>query len=235
MSALKANWQSSKSDFWQLDGSRAMLHAARLSGAIDLLHPCRGVTGMCIDGSALVGWLMAVDVVATDGCGSPCDQPWQIADVYIRGRDLVATYREPLEQPFNLQLYWRIVDALDGAAALDLICSIQTPLWEAHPGVTACSSMFETLAVIVDDALIAAGHGKWSYIEATRRGDFAPTAAEGQGEFAGAYWRFGPQFMEKGVIRRLQVRGAFVPRDAATRDASRLAQELSAEEPALTA
>jgi hypothetical protein len=134
-----------------------------------------------------------------------------------------------------LQLYWRIVDALDGAAALDLICSIQTPLWEARPGVTACSSMFETPAVIVDDTLIAAGHGKWSYVEATRCGDFEPAAANREGEFPGAYWRFGPQLMEKGVIRRLQVRGAFVTRDAAMRDADRLAQELAAEEPALTA
>jgi hypothetical protein len=234
MSGIKANWQTSKSDFWQLDGSRAILHAARLRGAIDLLHPCRGLTGLCIDGSALVGWLMAVDVVATDGCGSPCDQPWQIADVYIRGRDLVATYREPLEQPFNLQLYWRIVDALDGAASLDLICSIQTPLWEAHPGLTVCSSMFESPAAIAGDALVTGGHGKWSYVEATRRGDFDPAASDGKGEFDGAYWRFGPQFVEKGVIRRLQVRGAFVPRDAVNRDACRLTQELAAEEPALT-
>lgn len=235
MSSLTANWQASRSEFWQLDGSRAILHASRLRGAVDLLHPCRGVTGMCLDGSALVGWLMAVDVVATDGCGSPCDQPWQISDVYIRGRDLVATYREPLEQPFNLQLYWRIVDALDGAAALDLICSVQTPLWEARPGVTVCSSMFELPAETRGASLVTHGHGRLSYVETTRSGDFTPTAPGTQGEFAGAYWQFGPQFMEKGVIRRLQVRGAFVPRDTATRDADRLAHELGQEEPALTA
>lgn len=226
---------TSRSDFWELDGDRAVLHAGRLQGMIELSQPSRGLTALRVDGAAQVGWLMGVDVGSAETRGESRDQPWEIADVYIRVRDLVVTYREPLEQPFNLQLYWRIVDALDGAAALDMICSIQTPLWEAHPGVTACSSMFETPTAIVDDALIAAGHGKWSYIEATRRGDFAPAAAEGQGEFAGAYWRFGPQFMEKGVIRRLQVRGAFVPRDAATRDSGRLAQELAAEEPALTA
>jgi hypothetical protein len=226
---------TSRSDFWELDGERAVLHAGRLQGMIELPQPSQGLTALRVDGTAQVGWLMGVDVGSAETRGESKDQPWEIADVYIRGRDLVATYREPLEQPFNLQLYWRIIDALDGAAALDLICSIQTPLWEAHPGVTACSSMFETPAAIVGDGLIAAGQGKWSYVEATRRGDFAPAAAERQGEFAGAYWRFGPQFMEKGVIRRLQVRGAFVPRDTAVRDAGRLAQELAKEEPALTA
>jgi hypothetical protein len=235
MSVTLLGGGTSRSDFWELDGGRAVLHSGRLQGMIELSQPTRGLNAVRVDGAAQVGWLMGVDVGSAETRGTSKDQPWEIADVYVRGRDLVVTYREPLEQPFNLQLYWRIVDALDGAAALDLICSIQTPLWEARPGVTACSSMFETPAAIVDDALIAAGHGKWSYVEATRRGDFAPAAAERQGAFAGAYWRFGPQFMEKGVIRRLQVRGAFVPRDAATRDAGRLAQELAAEEPALTA
>jgi len=201
---------------------------------IELPQPSGGLAALRVDGSAQVGWLMGVDVRSAETRGESKDQPWEIADAYLRGRDLVVTYREPLEQPFNLQLYWRIVDALDGAAALDLICSIQTPLWEAHPGVTVCSSMFETPAVVAGDALITAGHEKLSYVEATRRSDFELTAAKGQGEVAGAYWRFGPQFMEKGVIRRLQIRGAFVPRDAATRDAGRLAQELAAEEPALT-
>lgn len=226
---------TSRSDFWELDGRRAVLHAGRLQGMIELPQPTRGLTALRVDGAAQVGWLMGVDVGSAETRGESKDQPWEIADVYVRGRDLVVTYREPLEQPFNLQLYWRIVDALDGAAALDLICSIQTPLWEAHPSVTVCSSLFETPAAIVGDALIAAGDSKLSYVEATRRGDFEPAAAKEQSEFPGAYWRFGPQFMEKGVIRRLQIRGAFVPREAAARDSDRLAQELAAEEPALTA
>lgn len=226
---------TSRSDFWELDGSRALLHGGRLQGMIELPQPSRGLNAVRVDGAAQVGWLMGIDVGSAETRGTSKDQPWEIADVYVRGRDLVVTYREPLEQPFNLQLYWRIVDALDGAAALDLICSIQTPLWEAHPSVMVCSSLFETPAAIVGDALIAAGPAKTSYIEATRRGDFEPVAAKEQSEFPGVYWRFGPLFMEKGVIRRLQLRGAFVLSDAMTRDAGRLAQELAAEEPALTA
>jgi len=235
MSEHARSASASRSDFWDLDGKRAVLHTGRLRGMVDLTQPLRGLTALFVDGQAQPGWLMGVDVASAETRGVSKDQPWDIADVYIRGRDLVATYREPLEQPFNLQLYWRVVDSLDGAAAIDLICSIQTPLWEAHPSVTACSSMFNSTAAVVGDSLMSSNDGPLAYLEVTRRGDFEPSAAKGQGEFPGAFWRFGPQFMEKGVIRRLQLRGAFVPTDTATRNAGRLAQQLAAEEPALTA
>jgi len=202
---------------------------------VDLTQPLRGLTALLVDGNAQPGWLMGVDVASAETRGVSKDQPWEIADVYIRGRDLVATYREPLEQPFNLQLYWRVVDALDGAAAIDLICSIQTPLWEAHPSVTVCSSMFSAPAAFVGDSLTSSNDGSLTYLEVTRRGDFEPSAAKGQGEFPGAFWRFGPQFMEKGVIRRLQLRGAFLITDDAKSAAYKLADELATEEPALTA
>ena len=235
MSEHARSASASRSDFWDLDGKRAVLHTGRLRGMVDLTHPLRGLTAILVDGQAQPGWLMGVDLASAETRGVSKDQPWNIADVYIRGRDLVVTYREPLEQPFNLQLYWRVVDPLDGVAAIDLICSIQTPLWEAHPSVTVCSSMFNAPAAVVGDSLTNSNDGPLTYLEVTRRGDFEPSAAKGQGEYRGAFWRFGPQFMEKGVIRRLQLRGAFVPSDAVTRDAVRLASELAAEEPALTA
>lgn len=235
MSEHARSANASRSDFWDLDGKRAVLHTGRLRGMVDLTQPLRGLTAILVDGQAQSGWLMGVDVASAETRGVSKDQPWEIADVYIRGRDLVATYREPLEQPFNLQLYWRVVDALDGAAAIDLICSLQTPLWESHPSVTVCSSMFNAPAAVAGDSLTNSNDGPLTYLEVTRRGDFEPSAAKGQGEFPGAYWRFGPQFMEKGVIRRLQLRGAFVSSDVATSAAAQLASELAAEEPALTA
>ena len=227
--------KASRSDFWDLDGKRAVLHTGQLRGMVDLTQPLRGLTAILVDGQAQPGWLMGVDVASAETRGVSKDQPWEIADAYIRGRDLVATYREPLEQPFNLQLYWRVIDALDVAAAIDLICSIQTPLWEAHPSVSVCSSMFNAPAAIVGGSLMISNDGPLTYLEVTRRGDFKPSAAGGQGEYPGAFWQFGPQFMEKGVIRRLQLRGAFVLSDIARGAEARLASELEAEEPALTA
>ena len=236
LSAAMPQSQPAKSDFWSLDGTHALLHAPRLKGEIDLHFPTRGLTALLLDGAAQVGWLMGVDVIPSGGCRALADTPWPIADVYIRGRDLVATYREPLEQPFNLQLYWRASESLGGAAALDLICSVQTPLWEAHPGVRIGSSLFDSVSAIAEGALVSAGGGQWSYVEATRRGDFeATSSSKSGGEFDGAFWQFGPQFMEKGVIRRLQLRGSFVPAGDVPSSCAALAEELAAEEPALTA
>jgi hypothetical protein len=234
MTPSKAADRSSCSDFWRLDGSHALLRSSTLRGEIDLLHPARGLSGVCVDGAAHVGWLMGVDVASAETRGEPKDQPWDITDAYIRGRDLVAHYREPLEQPFNLQVYWRVVESLDGAPALDLICSVQTPLWEAHPVVTVCSSMFECSPAIAEGALVTAGPRDRAYLEVTRHGDFQPMAPGEDAQFIGPFWRFGPQFMEKGVIRRLQLRGAFVPADEASSRLRELQNELAAERPALT-
>jgi hypothetical protein len=94
--------------------------------------------------------------------------------------------------------------------------------------------MFNAPAAVAGDSLTNSNDGPLTYLEVTRRGDFEPSAAKGQGEFSGAFWRFGPQFMEKGVIRRLQLRGAFLNVGDVKSSACRLAEELANEEPALT-
>ncbi|WP_428308202.1 hypothetical protein [Lacipirellula sp.] len=225
---------ATRSDFWELDGHRAILHTGRLVGMIDLTQPARGLTAIRVDGAAIVGALMGVDVTSSETRGTSLDEPWTIADAYIRGRDLVATYREPCEQPFNLQLYWRTIDAADGTPTLDLICSVQTPLWEAHPRVTVCSSAFSRGAAILGEGLSCSNDSGVAYLESTRPGDFTSAAAPSDPQFSGALWNFGPQFMEKGVIRRLQVRGIFSSGDARS-ELAKLRAQLTAEEPALTA
>jgi hypothetical protein len=211
---------------------------------VDLTQPSRGLVALQVDGKALVGRLMGVDVGSGETCGETKDQPWEIADAYIRGRDLVATYREPLEQPFNLHLYWRAVDALDGAPALDLICSVQTPLWEAHPSVTVESSIFESCSYancnlpekdLPFELMVAKHPDLGAYIETSRQGDFSALSGSTKWLADCKHWQFGPQFMEKGVIRRLQLRGAFLADGDIKPAAVKLAQELAAEEPALTA
>jgi len=234
MSETLQSGGASRSDFWELDGHRAILHTGRLVGMIDLTQPARGLTAIRVDGAAIVGSLMGVDVSSTETRGTSADEPWTIADAYIRGRDLVATYREPRELPFNLQLYWRTIDAADGTPTLDLICSVQTPLWEAHPSLTVCSSAFGRGAAILGEGLSCSNDSGAAYLESTRSGDFTPAAASSDPQSSGAFWSFGPQFMEKGVIRRLQVRGVFSGGDARS-ELAKLRAELASEEPALTA
>ena len=234
MSGTLQSGERSRSNFWELDGCRAILHAGRLTGMIDLTQPSRGLTGIRVDGAAIVGSLMGVDVSSTETRGTSADEPWTIADAYVRGRDLVVSYREPRELPFNLQLYWRAIEAADGAPTVELICSVQTPLWEAHPQVTVSSSAFAREAKVLGEGLSCVSESGAVYYEATRPGDFTATAAETDRRFSGAFWNFGPQFMEKGVIRRLQVRGAFGSDDARS-ELAKLRAELAGEEPALTA
>jgi hypothetical protein len=235
---------ATRSDFWQLDGSHAVLHAGRLQGMIELSRPSQGMTAVRVDGTAQVGWLMGVDVASAETRGESNDQPWDIADVYVRGRDLVVTYREPLEQPFNLQLYWRAVDALGGAPAIDLICSVQTPLWEAHPCVKVESSIYEHCSYSncnnsandsPFDLMVAKASNDAAYLETSRPGDFSAHVGVEKSLPASKHWQYGPQFMEKGVIRRLQLRGAFLLDGDVKTSALKLAKELAAEEPALTA
>lgn len=244
MSETLQSGGTSRSDFWELDGHRAILHTGRLVGMIDLTQPSRGLTAIRVDGAAIVGSLMGVDVSSTETRGTSADEPWTIADAYIRGRDLVATYREPRELPFNLQLYWRTIDAADGTPMIDLICSVQTPLWEAHPGVKVESTVFEnrSYSKCGDDAgtlrfdlMVAASPQSGTYVETSRKGDFNIPEGVAKQVTSCKHWQYGPQFMEKGVIRRLQLRGAFVTGGNMKQFALKLAEELAAEEPALTA
>lgn len=244
MSEHARSASASRSDFWDLDGKRAVLHTGRLRGMVDLTQPLRGLTALLVDGNAQPGWLMGVDVASAETRGVSKDQPWDIADVYIRGRDLVVTYREPLEQPFNLQLYWRAVEALGGLPALDLICSVQTPLWEAHPMVTVESSVFDNCIYsncnnsakdFPFDLMVAKHPVLGAYLETSRQGDFSAPSGVTKSLAAYKHWQFGPQFMEKGVIRRLQLRGVFLSDSDIKLTAAKLAQELASEEPALTA
>jgi hypothetical protein len=76
----------------------------------------------------------------------------------------------------------------------------------------------------------------WSYVETSPPGDFAASQVEiVKGGMRSMQWRFGREFMERGVIRRLRLRAAFVPRQRDEERVKRLQAELASEEPPLTA
>lgn len=221
---------------WQFDGARALLNTGDLRGTIDLARPMRGISAIIFKQVAVEGAILGVSVEPDPGVAERGDALWQAADAYVRGADFVAAYREPLEVSYNLQVYWRIAAATsDMPLALDAIISIQTPLWEAHPCVKVRSELFGRPAVTVGEGLAIPGDSDWSYVEATRPGDFATFQCnEAHVGSAGACWRFGRQFMEKGVIRRLHIRGAVVPRGSEQAGVEKLRQTLLNEEPPLT-
>ena len=244
---MSASRQQTASEGWRLQGDQAVLSAPSLDASIALQHPSRGLSALRIAGAAVEGGLLRVDVQPPSLTGALSDEalsaPWHVHDAYVRGCDLVATYREPLGQPLNVQIYWRVPsDGGEALSLLDAIVSIQTPHWEAYPSVSICSSLPADEVVTMPNLLLyrtgeqqwRTGEQQWSYAEFSIPGDFTLTPLNPpQGEI-GARWQFGKQFMERGVIRRLHLRAAIIPRANDIATAAQLLSDLLAEHPPLT-
>ncbi|MCC6493531.1 MAG: hypothetical protein IT424_10975 [Pirellulales bacterium] len=224
---------------WLLQGTHANVACGALLAELDLSRPHLGLHSLKTPGEpALAGkllsiWPRAADLSAHDASSS------RIApeEPYVRGSDLVVMYREPCGEPYWLQLYLRLLPS-EGrqAAALEVILSIQTRLWEAYPSIAVASALRTSETIARNDYVIyRAGHD-WSYIEATLPGDFqAPHHVLVSNELSSAPWRFDECFMERGVIRRLRLRAAIVPRRDDEAQALQLVEALQGEQPPLTA
>jgi hypothetical protein len=213
---------------WRLDGAVARLDHGSLRAVVDVTAPNRGLHELVFRDKPLEGWLLGVDVDARPD------------DAYARGRDLVATYRETPARPFTIQVYWSAwADSQGvGEAVLDVTVSIQTRQWEAYPRVLAASMLASCELTAVDAGAILwrLPEADWTYAECSPPGDLAlrETAPEPNGAHA-SDWVFSDQFMERGVIRRLRVRGAFLPRQADRAAVVALRDALATERPPLTA
>jgi hypothetical protein len=216
---------SSRTATWRFDGRVAHLHCGRLRGAIDVAAPRGGLAQLEFQGAALAGHLLGVDVEAEPN------------DAYVRGNDLVVAYRETTEHPFSVRVYWSAEAAPDGEALiLDAAVSIQTRQWEAYPEVSLESSIVGATPNWERDgvALVRPANVDWSYAETALPEDFAGSAIPA-GPGSPTLWRFANNFMERGVIRQLRVRGAFVPRESDAAAARDLQAALRADLPPLTA
>jgi hypothetical protein len=210
---------------WTFDGRRAALACGPLSGVVEVTAPRGGLAGLKFNGVALSGALLAVDF---DG---------EACDAYVRGEDLVATYRETPERPFSVQVYWSATAGEGGELIIDATVSIQTRAWEAYPRVTVTSTLADAeIGPGAEEgvALLRPPGVDWTYAETALPEDFA-LVNPGTRASGANVWTFADQFMERGVIRRRRVRGAFVPRGADSATAQRLAAALRADEPPLTA
>jgi hypothetical protein len=159
-------------------------------------------------------------------------------DAYARGLDLVATYAEIPERPFRLQAYWRCVETpvegVESLLAFDLELSVQTPLLDCLPHVATVSavrSLKELRPLEVKGAANDSGNTAgalspggfalqleidvvgqpWQYVEMIHAED----ARGGRAEYVDGAWvieqdLFEPG-LEKGVIRRVRVRGLLHP------------------------
>jgi hypothetical protein len=218
---------------WRLEGTKGFLASSAIAAAIDIARPDLGLHHLNFDGQPFQWRLMQVTAGSGEQVAAAESNAWQLVDCYARSRDLVATYREPLGQPFNLQLYWRVLKQTEGASfALELMASVQTRLWESYPWVGVRSEAEGAATLKSDQAIVFERATAPAYVEVAYPGDFSIVE---DSTSRAATWRYGPQFMERGVIRRLRLRGALFNAAPAKPAIEKLRGDLIAEEPPLTA
>lgn len=214
---------------WRLEGSRAILESDAIQAAVDVARPHLGLTELRLRGVSIEGWILGVDVAA----------PAPPGDIYVRGGDLVVSYQESEDRPFSVQIYWSLGESapVPEALVIDGTVSIQTRQWEAYPRVSVTSHLAGAERIAIDAAatVVRPAGVAWSYIEVVPAEDFVQVAPSVDGSAVSSGWIYDGHFMERGVIRRLRVRGALVPRGDDLETAVRLRTHLLAEQPPLTA
>lgn len=249
---------SSDNEPWKLQAYSASLRLPQLSAEIDLLRPSVGLTELSRKNQTLAGYLLAVTPA-----GDSSIERDEISEAFVRGNDLVVTYAETEQRPFSLQVYWRVhVEAAD-IVVLDTILSLQTRLLESFPQVQVATELPAVSANLLpttdaadssdtDDLVLAEGEthelpvdtpnglllrsntGDWSFAQATHPQDRGVSRVTTSDSATRLAHQLGGRFMEKGVIRRLRVRGVFTTHENDATVASRYLSRLEAEQPPLT-
>lgn len=224
-------------EYWTLAERIARLHLDAATARVDVAHPQLGVQELRLESRSIDGSLLKLapsEAAAT--------WPAQVADAYVRGPDLVATYIGDADWPYSPQVYWSVVPHEHGGdifASLALVVSIQTNLLDTHPRIDVRSSLTAEemlLICVVGDEMLVDSHvdgvqaidprasaygilwrlngGQLGYAEIMPTSDFRQLAVErlSTGEFQ-SRWELFAEFLEKGVIRRARLQSLFVPRE----------------------
>jgi len=167
--------------------------------------------------------------------------PLSLSEVYVRGNDLVASYSPATEWPYAPQLYWsaNTLTSIAGVlGSISQLVSVQTHLLDTHPKVNVHSQLpssdYRLIAIDDDEAkvepmdtehtlqstngtfciLLRSLARQISYVEIVESTDFQELTYSpvGDGRLF-ATWRLFAEFLEKGVIRKARVHGAFIERE----------------------
>jgi hypothetical protein len=235
-------------DLWQISTSSAQLRAASLRGEVSLDDPSVGVGKLFWNDAPLQGSILGISA----------GQSKAQQDAFVRGTDLVAEYTAAQPPAFDWQVYWRVTQCAATVVVVDAILSFQTALLESFPRVTTRSQLAADEVYLVDPdgqssqidpqqlaaepgddrhcVVLRSTTGGWSYAEMTHPddgGDWQLAHSEPGPTTIGR--TLGGSFLEKGVIRRLRLRGAFLPAEDDLQQAAKLFSELSTATPPLTA
>jgi hypothetical protein len=168
--------------------------------------------------------------------------PLAVAEGYVRGGDLVASYEATTDWPYAPQIYWQTghLDSVPGVVgSLSLLLSVQTHLLDTYPRIvvesasraeqafqlTAGGGERSKPANIGGELNMQASAGvccilrrlagqTLSYAEFVPASDFR-AAQVGRSDDGACHvrWQVFAEFLEKGVIRRARVHGAFLRRE----------------------
>lgn len=236
---------------WQLTQSLGQLNCGALAARVNVEQPSLGLHELSLNGAPITGQLLGV-TVAEEGA-PPTELAIAGIDTFVRGGDLVANYPQCETQPFTLHNYWRIAEASDKLIVIDAIVSLQTTLLECYPKTILTTELQaeDSLVLSPDEVadqsansilesdesvgvLLRGIHPEWSYVEITHPTDLGTWRMQKNGTTR-MQRELGGEFQEKGVIRRLRVRGAFVARENDVQIARKILVEFAKSEPPLTA
>ncbi|MCH2114603.1 MAG: hypothetical protein MK171_06810 [Pirellulales bacterium] len=242
---------------WRLADDVAVLKTGALSATLRVGDPGQGLGELAWNGGAVGGRILGVTTHS-----APLATGRSRPTAFTRGDDLVASYSVDPQQPTSCQIYWRATPQANGSVVVDTIVSVQTDLLESFPEIVLETQLAseqlwllrpdeargqqddrwhlaeQTTATGLDVGclILRPERADWSYAEMTHPDDRDRWKV--QRADSGQYVmqrRLGGSFLEKGVIRVMRIRGAFLPRA----DDLHLAEEcflaLTAAAPPLTA
>ena len=213
---------------WQLIGSTARLETPKLNCQLDLKLPVSGLTGVT---GALTPKhrFQAPDMSIMQLMLPVASAP--VADTYVRGNDLVATFEESTVHRCRTQVYWRIEDE-SNFCGIQMIVSVQTSILDANPGLSVTSKLGRGVQVIDDGiALCSLPDSEVCYVEVADSSNVESMIVLNESQITS---RLFPGSLEKGVIRRARLLGCFVSGEAADATARSIRDEFIRSAPPLT-
>jgi hypothetical protein len=234
---------------WSLQGTIGKLTNGHLSGTVDVAHPNRGLHCNEFDHEnipcTLLGVMRSAESLASDAAKKEGDTvcwPLPVADAYVRGNDLVASFLPVEIWPYSPQLDWQAnpLELVEGVqASLSLLVSVQTHLLDTWPQISVFSQVpsnevlhlsmgekgkADVEPVDVEKTIKPSGTvccAIWrlpavpfSYVEIMSTSDFRKIGfTPASNRKSFAEWHLFADFLEKGVIRRARVHSALLPRE----------------------
>jgi hypothetical protein len=212
---------------WSIAGEKAILNASHLAARLDLNRPELGLTEFIIDG-VVVAQCHPLRLLFPSG-GAPMTS----TDFYVRAHDLVVSY-SPNRDELTSQAYYRYVDLGSHGAGIDLILSRQTELLDADPRTIVSSLLplgetlifdgqrFDTEEVSVGESVnLDTGlyvhrfeNRDVTFVEMIHPTDFEESVLTRSLNTLHVDHTLFHHRLEKGVIRRGQLRCAFVERES---------------------